>query len=199
MKNKILSLILAFSVFTSFNMNVSANGSDTGWDESSKAWLVPTALVGTASIIAYVGYKLYDYHCFNKIVHINGNGYGENLKYSRPDLEAKRQIRRVFDNELSCWKRYLNSSAPINAVYLVNVANCLVSIRNYYKQSAMMTSAEFAGLYCKFLDKINYFLRLTDQYHKVKISELIRELHETEVLVDEATVLIDKFVYGKSN
>ncbi len=197
MKNKILSLILAFLVFIPFSAKVSANGPQTGCDESSKAWLIPTIVVSAAATI-YVGYKLYDHHCFNKVVRIDGECYGENLKYTRPDYEAKRQIRRVFDNELSRWKRYLNSSASINATYLGNVAVCLVSIRNYYQQN-VITTPEFAKLYEKLWDKINYFLRIADIYHEVKISELIKELHETEALVDEATVLIDESSYGKSD
>ena len=196
MKNKILSLILVVSIFISFITKVSAIGSESGCSECSKPWLVPTAAVGTVAAAIYVGYKLYDHHCFNKVVRFDGKGYGENLRYSRPDHEAKRQIYRIFDNELSRWKRYFNSSAPIKAAYLANVADCLVSIRNYYQQR-VITTPEFAKLYDKLWDKIAYFLRIMDTYREVKISELIKELHETEALVDEATVLIDNFAYGK--
>lgn len=196
MKNKILSLILVVSIFISFITKVSAIGSESGCSECSKPWLVPTAAVGTVAAAIYVGYKLYDHHCFNKVVRFDGKGYGENLRYSRPDHEAKRQIYRIFDNELSRWKRYFNSSAPIKATYVANVANCLVSIRNYYQQR-VITTPEFAKLYDKLWDKIAYFLRIMDTYREVKISELIKELHETEALVDEATVLIDNFAYGK--
>lgn len=198
MKNKILSLILVVSIFISFITKVSAIGSESGCSECSKPWLVPTAAVGTVAAAIYVGYKLYDHHCFNKVVRFDGKGYGENLRYSRPDHEAKRQIYRIFDNELSRWKRYFNSSAPIKATYVANVANCLVSIRNYYQQR-VITTPEFAKLYDKLWDKIAYFLRIMDTYREVKISELIKELHETEALVDEATVLIDNFAYGRRN
>lgn len=198
MKNKILSLILVVSIFISFITKVSAIGSESGCSECSKPWLVPTAAVGTVAAAIYVGYKLYDHHCFNKVVRFDGKGYGENLRYSRPDHEAKRQIYRIFDNELSRWKRYFNSSAPIKATYVANVANCLVSIRNYYQQR-VITTPEFAKLYDKLWDKIAYFLRIMDTYREVKISELIKELHETEALVDEATVLIDNFAYGKND
>lgn len=198
MKNKILSLILVVSIFISFITKVSAIGSESGCSECSKPWLVPTAAVGTVVAAIYVGYKLYDHHCFNKVVRFDGKGYGENLRYSRPDHEAKRQIYRIFDNELSRWKRYFNSSAPIKATYVANVANCLVSIRNYYQQR-VITTPEFAKLYDKLWDKIAYFLRIMDTYREVKISELIKELHETEALVDEATVLIDNFAYGRRN
>lgn len=61
----------------------------------------------------------------------------------------------------------------------------------------MITTPAFAKLYDKLWDKIAYFLRIMDTYREVKISELIKELHETEALVDEATVLIDNFAYGK--
>lgn len=197
MKNKILSLILVVSIFISFITKVSAIGSESGCSECSKPWLVPTAAVGTVAAAIYVGYKLYDHHCFNKVVNIDGTSdYGEDLEYSRPDHEAKRQIYRIFDNELSRWKRYFNSSASIKATYVANVANCLVSIRNYYQQR-VITTPEFAKLYDKLWDKIAYFLRIMDTYREVKISELIKELHETEALVDEATVLIDNFAYGK--
>lgn len=197
MKNKILSLILVVSIFISFITKVSAIGSESGCSECSKPWLVPTAAVGTVAATIYVGYKLYDHYCFNKVVNIDGTSdYGEDLEYSRPDHEAKRQIYRIFDNELSRWKRYFNSSASIKATYVANVANCLVSIRNYYRQR-VITTPEFAKLYDKLWDKIAYFLRIMNIYHKVKISELIKELHETEALVDEATVLIDNFAYGK--
>lgn len=199
MKSKILSLILVVSIFISFITKVSAIGSESSCSKCSKPWLVPTAAVGTVAAAAasiYVGYKLYDHYCFNKVVRFDGKGYGENLRYSRPDHEAKRQIYRIFDNELSRWKRYFNSSAPIKAAYLANVADCLVSIRNYYQQR-VITTPEFAKLYDKLWDKISYFFRIMDICHEVKISELIKELHETEALVDEATVLIDNFAYGK--
>lgn len=202
MKNKIISLILVVSIFISFITKVSAVGSENSCKERSKPWLVPTAAVGTVAAAAasiYVGYKLYDHHCFNKVVNIDGTSdYGEDLEYSRPDHEAKRQIYRIFDNELSRWKRYFNSSAPIKATYLANVADCLVSIRNYYQQRVIRTP-EFAKLYDKLWDKIAYFFRIMDTYREVKISELIKELHETEALVDEATVLIDNFAYGRRN
>ena len=197
MKNKILSLILVVSIFISFITKVSAIGSESSCSKCSKPWIAPTAAVGTVAATIYVGYKLYDHHCFNKVVNIDGTSdYGEDLEYSRPDHEAKRQIYRIFDNELSRWKRYFNSSAPIKAAYLANVADCLVSIRNYYQQR-VITTPEFAKLYDKLWDKIAYFLRIMDTYREVKISELIKELHETEALVDEATVLIDNFAYGK--
>ena len=78
MKNKILSLILVVSIFISFITKVSAIGSESGCSECSKPWLVPTAAVGTVAAAIYVGYKLYDHHCFNKVVRFDGKGYGEN-------------------------------------------------------------------------------------------------------------------------
>lgn len=200
MKNKVLALVLALMVFTPFNKEVSAVEPETGYGESGTSWAVPCAVAAGALVLVglgYTGYKVYDYRCFNKMVRIDGNSsYGEGLLPDRPEIEAKRQIRRLFDGVLSRWKRYFDSSASINALYLANVKDCLVGIRNY-RQQRIITTPEFVRIYDKLWDKINFLLKIMDEYHEVRVSELIRELREMDALVDDATVLIDEYYYGK--
>lgn len=200
MKNRILALILTFTVFAPFCTKVSAIQPEETIGDAHLLWTKPYTTIGRIAVVAglaYMGYKIYDYKYFkNKIVHIEGNsGCGEDLGDSRADYEAKRQIRRVFDYDLSRWRHYFSKSDSIKAVPLGNINNCLVSIRSSWMQRAINTP-EAIRLADRLWDKINFFIDIMDRKHEVRISELIQELQEVDSLVDEATVLINAHLYG---